>query len=49
MSQRASSLTLNPPDSDLTLPDQDGFSCSLADFRGQWALLFFYPKDGTPG
>jgi peroxiredoxin Q/BCP len=31
------------------LPDQDGKAHRLADFRGQWVLLYFYPKDDTPG
>jgi peroxiredoxin Q/BCP len=29
--------------------DQDGQTHSLADFAGQWLLLYFYPKDDTPG
>ena len=32
-----------------TLPDQDGKNVSLEDFRGQWVILYFYPKDDTPG
>ena len=32
-----------------TLPDQDGKEHSLADYRGKWVLLYFYPKDDTPG
>lgn len=32
-----------------TLPDQDGKKVSLSDFRGQWLLVYFYPKDNTPG
>ena len=34
---------------DFTLPDQEGKSHSLADYRGKWVLLYFYPKDDTPG
>jgi peroxiredoxin Q/BCP len=34
---------------DFTLPDQDGKQHALKDFRGQWIVLYFYPKDGTPG
>lgn len=34
---------------DFTLPSQDGTQVSLADFRGRWVVLYFYPKDGTPG
>ena len=29
--------------------DQDGKSVSLSDFKGQKAVLYFYPKDDTPG
>jgi thioredoxin-dependent peroxiredoxin len=32
-----------------TLPDQAGKSVSLKDYRGKWVVLYFYPKDGTPG
>jgi peroxiredoxin Q/BCP len=32
-----------------TLADQDGKTHSLADYRGQWVILYFYPKDDTPG
>ena len=32
-----------------TLPSQDGTPVSLSDFRGQWVVLYFYPKDQTPG
>ncbi|OGN05118.1 MAG: thiol peroxidase [Candidatus Yanofskybacteria bacterium RIFCSPHIGHO2_01_FULL_44_17] len=31
------------------LPDQNGKEHSLADLRGKWVLLYFYPKDDTPG
>jgi len=31
------------------LPDQDGNVVSLDDFRGQWVLLWWYPKASTPG
>src|ERR1700681_849753 len=34
---------------DFTLPSQDGTQVSLKDFRGKWVVLYFYPKDGTPG
>lgn len=34
---------------DFTLPSQDGTQVSLNDFRGKWVVLYFYPKDGTPG
>jgi peroxiredoxin Q/BCP len=32
-----------------TLLDQDEKSHSLADYKGSWFLLYFYPKDNTPG
>jgi peroxiredoxin Q/BCP len=32
-----------------TLPDQDGKPVSLDDFRGQKVVVYFYPKDMTPG
>lgn len=31
------------------LPDQNEKMISLADFLGKWVLLYFYPKDDTPG
>ena len=32
-----------------SLPDQDGQIRSLSDYAGKWVLLYFYPKDDTPG
>lgn len=32
-----------------TLPDGDGKPVALADFRGRHVVLYFYPKDLTPG
>ena len=34
---------------DFTLPDQNGEAVSLASFRGQRVVIYFYPKDDTPG
>jgi thioredoxin-dependent peroxiredoxin len=31
------------------LPDQDGNEVSLADYAGRWVVLYFYPRDDTPG
>lgn len=31
------------------LPDQHGRQHSLQDYRGKWLVLYFYPKDDTPG
>lgn len=36
------------PAPSFTLPDQDGVERSLADFRGQKVVLFFYPEAMTP-
>ena len=32
-----------------TLPDKDGNNVSLSDFSGKKVVLYFYPKDSTPG
>jgi peroxiredoxin Q/BCP len=32
-----------------TLPAQDGTTISLSSLRGHWVVLYFYPKDMTPG
>ena len=34
---------------DFRLVDQNGTIRSLSDFSGQWVVLYFYPKDDTPG
>ncbi len=34
---------------DFTLPDQDGSVKSLQDFSNKWLVVYFYPKDDTPG
>jgi peroxiredoxin Q/BCP len=34
---------------DFSLPDQDGVTHTLAEYKGKWVLLYFYPKDNTPG
>jgi len=34
---------------DFTLPSQEGSQVSLKDYRGKWVVLYFYPKDQTPG
>ncbi len=42
---------LQPGDTapDIVLPDQDGNTRKLAELRGQWVLVYFYPRDDTPG
>ena len=37
------------PAPEFSLPDQDGKMHALADYRRQWVVLYFYPKDDTPG
>ena len=34
---------------DFTLLDQDGTAHTLGQYRGKWVLVYFYPKDDTPG
>ena len=34
---------------DFTLPNQEGNPVSLSDFRGKKVVLYFYPRDNTPG
>lgn len=34
---------------DFTLPDKEGKMVSLSDFVGKRVVLYFYPKDNTPG
>ncbi len=34
---------------DFTLSDQDGKEHSLKDYKGSWLVIYFYPKDDTPG
>ena len=34
---------------DFSLTDQDGQTRSLSDYKGKWVVLYFYPKDDTPG
>jgi thioredoxin-dependent peroxiredoxin len=34
---------------EFTLPSQDGANIGLKDYRGKWVVLYFYPRDMTPG
>lgn len=40
---------IGSPAPDFTLNSQDSKPVSLSDFRGQWVVLYFYPKDFTSG
>ncbi|MDO5025303.1 MAG: thioredoxin-dependent thiol peroxidase [Trueperella sp.] len=42
-------LEVGTPAPDFTLLDQDGEPHSLSDYRGKKVILYFYPKDNTPG
>jgi peroxiredoxin Q/BCP len=42
-------ITVGMPAPTFTLPDQTDTSVSLGDFKGKWIILYFYPKDDTPG
>ena len=37
------------PAPEFSLPAQDGTGVSLKELRGKWVVLYFYPKDFTPG
>ena len=42
-------LSVGDPAPDFTLPDSTGKPVSLADFRGQSVVVYFYPAASTPG
>ncbi len=42
-------VTLNSPAPDFQLPDQDGKMHSLTEYKGKWLIVYFYPRDNTPG
>lgn len=46
---RNSLPAVGSPAPDFTLPSQNGSPVSLGQFRGQWVVLYFYPKDQTRG
>ncbi len=41
--------TIGQPAPAFSLHDQDGKTHTLGDYAGKWVLLYFYPKDDTPG
>lgn len=43
------SIELGEKVNDFTLPNQNGEQVSLSDFKGKYVVLYFYPKDMTPG
>jgi len=46
---RSMTLQIGEPAPDFTLPDQDGTAVKLSQFKGQRVVIYFYPKDDTPG
>lgn len=42
-------LAIGDPAPAFTLPDQDGNPVELASYKGQRVVIYFYPKDDTPG
>ncbi|NJN29425.1 MAG: thioredoxin-dependent thiol peroxidase [Synechococcales cyanobacterium RM1_1_8] len=44
-------MNLQPgdPAPDFSLPDAEGNTVALADFKGKSVVLYFYPRDNTPG
>lgn len=42
-------IAANTAAPDFTAKNQDGKSVKLSDFKGQFVLMYFYPKDDTPG
>ena len=43
------SLAVGQPAPPFALPDQNGRIHQLADYAGKWLVVYFYPKDDTPG
>ena len=44
-----SEITTGEPAPNFELPDQYMKNHTLANYRGKWVVLYFYPKDDTPG
>ncbi len=42
-------LCIGDPAPDFTIPNQDGVETSLSSFKGSRVVIYFYPKDDTPG
>ena len=49
LSQNPVALQVGDLAPDFTLPDQNGESVQLSSLKGQRVILYFYPKDDTPG
>ena len=42
-------IMVGTPAPDVSLMDQNGETRTLSSYRGRWVVLYFYPKDDTPG
>jgi peroxiredoxin Q/BCP len=50
MERKSSSmLSAGNPFPNFALPNQDGKITKLSDYAGHWLIVYFYPKDDTPG
>ena len=49
LSSKARRLEVGRPAPDFSAPDETGRTVRLADLRGKKVVLYFYPKDDTPG
>ena len=45
----SAALELGDKAPNFTLDDQNSLSHQLSDYKGKWVVLYFYPKDDTPG
>lgn len=49
MPQENGKLSVGEVAPEFSLPDQNGVVRTLKEFSGKWLLIYFYPKDNTPG
>ncbi|MEK7612233.1 MAG: thioredoxin-dependent thiol peroxidase [Patescibacteria group bacterium] len=47
--EKTTKLIVGSPAPEFSLPDESGYTHTLKDQGGRWVLLYFYPKDDTPG
>ncbi len=49
INSNAANNWVGKPAPDFDIPDQHGIFHTLNDYKGKWLVLYFYPKDDTPG
>lgn len=49
INSNAENKWLGKPAPDFDIPDQHGIFHTLKEYKGKWLVLYFYPKDNTPG